>query len=236
LTNWSNGKGGRGIIPRSRAFIFDLDGTLFDSRGIGRRMVLSWLPGARLMGYERLIRRTMQGRDLGSPEAYYTEFFRVFSGRTGRSPAFLRDWYFQRYLPHMERILGRYYAAWPGTGEFFSRLLAAGTPFAVYSDYPNPASRLRALGVEPPPGGRVFHAGDFGAQKPAPRPFLAIAEALGAPPASVCVAGDREDTDGAGARAAGMGFVRIINPGEKDKGITWTAFMAQASPLEFIPK
>jgi FMN phosphatase YigB (HAD superfamily) len=77
----------------------------------------------------------------------------------------------------------------------------------VYSDYPQTGDRLRAIGLDPP--SRVYGPEDFGAQKPAPRPFLSIAADLGAAPAAVLVAGDRDDTDGAGAAAAGMQYARI---------------------------
>jgi beta-phosphoglucomutase-like phosphatase (HAD superfamily) len=52
----------------------------------------------------------------------------------------------------------------------------------------------------------LYDPGSFGAQKPAVRPFLRIAEALGIAPEETLVVGDREETDGLGAFNAGMRF------------------------------
>jgi FMN phosphatase YigB (HAD superfamily) len=77
---------------------------------------------------------------------------------------------------------------------------------AIYSDYPALKERLEALGLSCGPQVRLYGPENFGAQKPAPRPFKCIARDLGVLPEDTLVIGDRVDTDGFGAIQAGMRF------------------------------
>jgi FMN phosphatase YigB (HAD superfamily) len=85
------------------------------------------------------------------------------------------------------------------------------------------AERFKALGLEPGPLGRLYGPEDFGAQKPSAAPFLRIARDLGYSPQSILVAGDRDDTDGAGAAAAGMSYFKINSD-------TWESFRSLLMP------
>jgi FMN phosphatase YigB (HAD superfamily) len=213
-----------GLADKARALIFDLDGTLFDIRGFARHLVLARPGDVLIILAERLTRKGLRGRDFGSPGAYYEAFFSRMSRLTGASPETLRAWYFDRYMPRMGGILKKHYRPRPGTAELFNHLTGTSFPFAVYSDYPRTAERLSALGLE---GGRPYGPELFGAQKPAARPFLSIAGDLGAPPDRTLVIGDRDDTDGAGALAAGMGYIGIGSPKKRKNSalptLSWQA-------------
>jgi FMN phosphatase YigB (HAD superfamily) len=204
------------LVERARAVIFDLDGTLYDSKHIALKLVLARPLDAVLLRSERLVRRLFEGRDYDGPKAYYREFFAEMRKHTGRSPEQLRLWYFEKYMPLMCAVLKKFYSPRPKTAELFNAFKTACFPFAVYSDYPLVRERLKALGL-----GDVFADGscygpeDFGAQKPAVRPFLIIAERLGRDPAETLFLGDREDTDGRGAAAAGMSYIKIIGKRKK---------------------
>jgi beta-phosphoglucomutase-like phosphatase (HAD superfamily) len=201
--------------PEVRALIFDLDGTLYDSKNIARRLILARPFDALLVGAERRTRKMFAGRVYDSAESYYREFFLEFSRQACSSAPRVRRWYFETYLPLMIRVLKEHYRPRPLAAELFAALESGENrwgrkiPFAVYSDYPLTGERLRALGLDPGPGGRLYGPEDLGAQKPAAAPFLRIAEDLGSLPGNTLVAGDRDDTDGAGARAAGMGYFRV---------------------------
>ena len=70
--------------------------------------------------------------------------------------------------------------------------------------------KLYALGLSPDLfDAGVYSASDLGGLKPCPVPFLKIAHAMGIDPSLITVVGDREDTDGDGAAAAGMNFRSI---------------------------
>jgi FMN phosphatase YigB (HAD superfamily) len=202
------------LIREAGALVFDLDGTLYDAGGFAWRLTLSRPGEAYLVLAERRARKALSGRDYGTPEAYYKAFFSQMSRLSGRRADKLSSWYFETYMPRFCGILKRHYHPRPGAGELFKDLRKASFPFAVYSDYPLTARRLAALDLDPA-GGRLYGPEQFGAQKPAVRPFLSIAQDLGCPPERTLLIGDRDDTDGAGAEAAGMGYIRIAKDGKK---------------------
>jgi FMN phosphatase YigB (HAD superfamily) len=150
----------------------------------------------------------MAGGDYGSPGAYYEAFFSRMSRMVKKPAEVLRFWYFDRYMPRFCDILKKYYRPRPGTAELFEALTGAAFPFAVYSDYPLTAERLAALGLDTG-WGKLYGPEHFGAQKPAARPFVSIAGDMGVLPEHTMVIGDRDDTDGAGAAAAGMGYIGV---------------------------
>jgi HAD superfamily hydrolase (TIGR01549 family) len=196
------------LVRAAGALIFDFDGTLYDTAGLARRLILACPAEAFTLLAERKTRKALAGCDYGGPEAWYGEFFSRMSRLVNKPPEDLRAWYFDRYMPRMTEILRRHYRPRPGAAELFRALRAAALPFAVYSDYPRTAERLAALGLDAA-GGKTYGPEHFGAQKPAARPFLSIAGDLGLPPEQILVIGDRNDTDGAGAAAAGMAYAGI---------------------------
>jgi phosphoglycolate phosphatase-like HAD superfamily hydrolase len=119
----------------------------------------------------------------------------------------MQNWYFNRYMPRMVRVLKKHYQLRPGVAELFrhfesSSILRA----AVYSDYHFLKERMESLGQYSSPRIPLYGPESFGAQKPAAEPFIRIAEDLGIAPEETLVVGDREDTDGIGAFRAGMRF------------------------------
>jgi HAD superfamily hydrolase (TIGR01549 family) len=86
----------------------------------------------------------------------------------------------------------------------------AGGRTALVSDYPA-QQKLEALGATAL-FDAVIASGEPGGPtrlKPHPDGYLRAAAAIEVQPAACLVIGDREDADGAAARAAGMGFRRI---------------------------
>jgi HAD superfamily hydrolase (TIGR01549 family) len=190
-------------------FIFDIDGTLYDSGRIHRRLFFAGPWDVRLLLADRRTRKALIGVDYGDADAYYREFFARLSRAAHKSESFIREWYFNAFLPRMCRVLKKHYRPRPGCIELLEALTHNGIKFAVYSDYPLVAERLRALSLNVESSDLLYGPEHFGAQKPAPRPFLAIAEAMGVTPRETLVIGDRDDTDGAGALNAGMCFFRL---------------------------
>jgi len=190
-----------------KGIIFDFDGTLFDNTRIPLYLIAAWPFDLHRIWQERLIRKRLAGCDYASPEEYYNAFFAALGKACFCSPLRIRDWYFNRYMPRMIRVLKKHYQHRPGARELFQKFDVSGIPrVAVYSDYPFLKERLEALGLSPGPGIPLYGPESFGAQKPAARPFLRIAEDLGVTPEEILVVGDREETDGLGASGAGMNF------------------------------
>ena len=214
------------MLRNIRGIIFDFDGTLFDNALLPFYLIAAYPPDILRLRNERLIRKDFAGRDYLTPEAYYRSFFTALGKACFRPPEKIRLWYYNRFMPHMVKILRNHYRARPGAQEL---LRLFGTPakdrdespasraassaaqlsaprIAVYSDYPCLKERLEALDICTDPGILLYGPESFGAQKPAARPFREIAGALGARPEEVLVIGDREETDGIGAFKAGMRF------------------------------
>jgi FMN phosphatase YigB (HAD superfamily) len=211
-------------VESIRGVIFDFDGTLYNTKHFPLHLIAAKPADIFLVKAERSVRARFAGSDYGSADAYYREFFTELSRPAHRPPDSVKSWYLEEYIPRMIRVLKNHYRCRPGTPELFKALRTAGNaagkpiPFAVYSDYPHASGRLAAIGIDASLPNAVYGPEDFGAQKPAPRPFLATAAALGCDPAGVLVVGDRDETDGAGAAAAGMAFIKIENDGD------WTEF------------
>jgi len=202
------------LLHNIKGLIFDFDGTLFDNAALAFYLIAACPPDTLRIWKERLVRKSFTGCDYDSAEEYYRAFFAALGKACLRSPQKMRDWYFNRYMPRMVRVLQKHYQPRPGVQKLFLHFggkaeagRAGHVPrIAVYSDYPFLEERLEALGVIRSPGILLYGPESFGAQKPAARPFLRIAADLGARPEEVLVIGDRNDTDGLGAFNAGMRF------------------------------
>jgi FMN phosphatase YigB (HAD superfamily) len=109
----------------------------------------------------------------------------------------------------MCEVFRKYYKIYPGVQDLFDALEQSPVRFAIYSDYPQIEKRLEALGLAPERCGNLYCPEYFGAQKPAARPFQTIIRELGSTWRETAMVGDRDDTDGAGARASGMRFIKI---------------------------
>jgi FMN phosphatase YigB (HAD superfamily) len=201
---------------RVRAVLFDLDGTMYRQtplralmmmelaarpfaapRSLSRRLrVLSAFrraqeqlrhqSGAEFIGMAQ-IQRTAHETSVPAPEV----------------EALVEEWMLRRPLKYLRRLRAA------GLLEMLALLDRHRVPAGVYSDYP-PEAKIDALGLS----GRFAFAlassdPKIGTFKPHPRGFLRACERWHLHPREVLMVGDRADTDGAGAAAAGMPCVII---------------------------
>lgn len=200
------------MFDNIKAVVFDLDGTLYNFKGLPLRLMWALPTDFSRIANDRSIRKKLKGCDFGTPEAYKEEYAKRMAKKTALKPADALNWYSNRYIGTMCFLLKKYYSARPQLTEVFQMLHSKGIKIAVFSDYPRVKQRVRALdfsdeAMESISG--IYSAEDFGSQKPALRPFMEIAQQLGVIPESCLVVGDRDDTDGDGARKAGMSFIQI---------------------------
>jgi len=196
------------MLSNIKGLIFDFDGTLFDNAFIAWNLVMANPFDMLRVRRERIVRKRFTGCDYVNPEMYLRAFFSVLGKPLLRSVENMRNWYFNRYMPRMVRVLKKHYEPRPGLIELL-RLIdspSSRTKMAVYSDYPFLKERMQALGLFTTERIRLYGPESFGAQKPAKRPFLEIAKDMALTPGEILVIGDREDTDGLGAFGAGMHF------------------------------
>jgi len=192
------------------AWLVDLDGTLYAPAPVKLLIAAELAMGGwAAAGVLRRFREEHERlRELGLEGDPFALQIARTAEALGRSPAdvegHVRHWMIERP--------GRWLAAFRRQAllqeiEAFRR---AGGRTALVSDYPA-KRKLEALGAT-----ALFDAvvasGEPGGPtrlKPHPDGFLRAATAIGVEPAACLVIGDRDDADGAAARAAGMAFRRI---------------------------
>ncbi|MGI5861885.1 MAG: HAD family hydrolase [Myxococcales bacterium] len=190
--------------------LFDLDGTLYaHSRRLKLFMALACARDLGLLRRLSSVRRELAGRAFATEAAFFEAHHRLLAERCGVSPGRARRFYDERFLPALVELLRRHARARPGLVERFRELGARGVACCVLSDHGRIEERLEALGIAPRLFAACASSTESGALKPAPAPFLRMAERLGIPPPRWLVVGDRADTDAAGAAAAGMAFLGI---------------------------
>jgi len=197
------------LLHNIRGIIFDFDGTLFDNARIPFYMIAAYPPDILRIRRERLVRKRFAGCDFSSSENYYRAFFSTMGKSFWYAPTQMRNWFFNRYMPRMVRVLKKQYKPRPGADELLRRFNQDMIKIAVYSDYPLLRERMEAVGLTVSQNLPLYGPESFGAQKPAVRPFLRIAGDLGLAPEEILVIGDRNETDGMGAFHAGMRFFCI---------------------------
>jgi phosphoglycolate phosphatase len=202
---------------QKQLLIFDLDGTLADSRadlatGINLMRAhygLPQLPIATIEGYvgdgiRKLVERSLQGVDVDFEEALALD----------------KKFYAEHMLDQT--------ALYSGVEEGLEKLADTGHTLAVLSNKPGDPSRkiLKYLGVDEL-FFRIIGGGDVPNLKPAPDGILVLMEESGTPPEDVWMIGDHH-TDLEVAHNAGIksGFVTygIGNPGKFTADQVWNGF------------
>lgn len=189
--------------------VFDLDGTLYDKRGLSLRMVLHAPWNICKMLRERKVRATMKGAWLGDKEAFYQAYFQRMATRLYSSAAVAKQWYTDSYLPLMTKLIGKYQRMGEWVMPFIAECKEKGVKMVVLSDYEYAEEKLRALGLDPALFDWVVSAPLLGGLKPAPELMQVVVERMGVMPQECLIIGDREDTDGEMAQRSGAQFRKV---------------------------
>lgn len=194
-----------------RIIIFDLDGTLYDKTGLARRLVWKQLLRGclHLLVRERKVRRQLRGLHFVSEEAFYDAFFAGFP-----CPEKARRWYFEQYMPDMAAVLRKHYRMAQWLEWKIPELRDKGQKIVVFSDYGFVREKLAAIGFDSQWADLVVDAPSLGGLKPCRESFEKICQMMNAQPSECLMVGDRDDTDGEGARAVGMAFERVTKAWE----------------------
>ena len=180
-----------------RAICFDLDGTLYDLKKQQRKLWKSILRHPIVLHHWQRETAAMRGVRSSS---IHRDIAEAVAKRTGRSPesaeAIIEQAIFVDYPATFQPA-----DLLPGLQEIFERLDRDGIPRAVVSDHPTD-DKLRGLGQLDGWVGR-FDCSALGALKPLPDGLNEVARLLNCTTAELVLVGDREDTDGEMAAAAG---------------------------------
>lgn len=199
----------KGVLNGVQTVVLDLDGTLYDKTGLARRMVrrLWWcLP---LLAAERLARKNMHYVQYASQEEFFGAFFRHMSRGHWWTRSMAATWYHTTYMPTMIRLIRRYHSPRPEVMALVEEAKAKGLQLAIYSDYGCVIEKLEALGIDPSLFDLMVSAPELGALKPSEPCARRVMELLNAKPETTLFVGDREDKDGASAKAVGARFLLI---------------------------
>ncbi|HNS99666.1 MAG TPA: HAD-IA family hydrolase [Polyangiaceae bacterium] len=192
-----------------QAWLVDLDGTLYDPRGLKLVMAayLAFHPGSlRLVHtfrkqHERLREEGFESEDISAWEEQVARTAAILGESKERVGKLAYSWMVEIPCRWVRRFRREHLMA------EIAAFRAAGGKTALVSDYPATA-KLRALEAE-----ALFDvviangepAGP-GALKPSPAGYLEASRRLGIAPAACLVVGDRDDADGEAARRAQMAF------------------------------
>ncbi len=217
-------------LKNIEAVIFDLDGTLYDFKGLTKN-ILSRLDftGIFRAGLERKLRKSYAGKSFASGAEFAKYFFSDLAKAFHLTADEAERWYNDKYCVAMASALQDCYSLRPSVIELFKALRESGIKTAIFSDYGSINLRLQSLGFEKSLCDFAFSAAELGGLKPAKESFLKIASYLETKPEKILMVGDRLDTDGKGASFCGMQFIQIKNHKNKKARISdaleWNEFL-----------
>lgn len=168
-----------------KTVIFDLDGTFYDKRGLSKRMVrrLWWcLP---LMIIDRIAKGNL--------------WRWIISTR----------WHRNVYLKAMTDLIRTTCPRKEEVVKLFEDCKAKGLQTAIYSDYACVEEKLTALGMDANRFDAIFTAPQLGGLKPSKACAQKVLAALKADPKATLFVGDREEKDGAAAKAVGANYLKV---------------------------
>lgn len=197
------------LKPDTKVVIFDLDGTLYNKRGMVRRMMCGALLEWRMMLVERKTRKHLKGVWIGDSEAFYKTYFQTMANGRLFSEEYARWWYSMRYMPLMVKLLRKYYQPASWVMPFIKQCKELGVRLVVLSDYGHTSEKLEALGLDYSLFDWVISAPELGGLKPAPKLMARVSAQMGVHPNQCMVIGDREDTDGELARSVNAPFYLV---------------------------
>jgi FMN phosphatase YigB (HAD superfamily) len=196
-----------------RGVIFDLDGTLYHMRWFMRPLLtLQLLPRLLLVPRYMAVRKKFSGRDLQSGEQLLKAMAVELSRKSiGLSESQAYRWISHSFYTAFVNVMRLMRGHRRGLADTLAGLRSRSIECAVLSDFAYIDERLDMLGIDRAHFSIRLAAESAGSLKPGARPFLQIAGSWKIEPAGIVVIGDRDDTDGEAARAAGMQFVRITD-------------------------
>lgn len=193
-----------------KAVIFDLDGTLYDKSHLPLRLVASQILHGKLimLKRERSVRKLLKGKYFGDKNKFEEAFFSHFMRKNAK------EWFYETYMPDTIKILKKHYHIAPWVEDCLKSLHDKGVKIAVFSDYGYIEEKLEALGFDLKWADFLFDAPSLGGLKPSKETFLKICSTMDVSPQNCLMVGDRDDTDGTGAKASGMRFMKVTKASE----------------------
>lgn len=190
--------------------IFDLDGTLYNKKGLACRMVCHLWRTLPLLIAERKMRAKMGDKSFETQDAFYHYLFASMAAKTHKTIEEVARWYHDIYMPTMVRLIGQ-----QPIRENVVQLLHAckqkGLQTILLSDYGCAEEKLKALRIPLEEFDYITDAPSWGALKPQKTLLLPLLTHCHANPQTTLFVGDRDDKDGESARTVGAHFMHVTN-------------------------
>lgn len=197
-------------IDNVKSVVFDLDGTLYDNKGLPMKLILGDIWNMFVLGAERKARKAIMGKDFGSEQAVYDALFlEMTKVKNNMTPEKARRWYEEKYMPLQVSVLQLYFQARPLVVELLEALRARNLKVILYSDYGCAAQKLQALGIPSDLFDAIVSAPELGGLKPCRQSMERLMSRLDLQAESMLYVGDREDTDGESSRPFGICFHNV---------------------------
>lgn len=190
-------------------YIFDLDGTLYDKRGLKKWMILRALRDFRPVRMFLAEKRSRE--ELGKLETGTVGYDTLYEGIAryafcGVEKA--REWYEGWYMPTMVSQIGKHCAVRPGIIERLDRIKKEGDQMLILSDYGRIKDKLRAIGIKESYFTHFLDSPSLGGYKPSGCVFRTALEIIGAQAQDCVMIGDNPLKDG-GSEKVGIKFIRV---------------------------
>lgn len=216
-----------------KAIVFDLDGTLYESRHFPLRLILADPLHIGMLGAERKCRKKLCDRHFDKASDYYDALFSLMGKGTKERAERCRKWFYGTYMPLQVKIIHEKFGPRPHLKEFIGRLRGQGYKVAVLSDYCFTTEKLEAIGLSPADFDAVWESPALGGLKPREEVFLNACKALGTTPIETLMIGDKASKDG-GALRAGLQFIHLVNS-ESKKASKFSQIKTSETKTESAP-
>lgn len=190
--------------------VFDLDGTLYNKKGLACKMVFRLWRTLPLLIAERKTRSAMSAISFECEKDFYHYLFTIMAQKSHKTIEQTKAWYNDIYMPTMVRLIAKQPIR-KDVIQLLQECKQKGLQTILLSDYECAEEKLQALGIPLEEFDYITDAPSWGALKPQEALLLPLLDHCHANPQTTLFVGDREDKDGASARVLGAQFMHVTH-------------------------
>jgi len=190
-----------------KAVIFDLDGTIYNKKRLKYFFILAFIGKLKLLTSLLKARKEAEGLEFENQNEFNAHILAEMVKHSSKSKAQC-ELFIEKFMRKFIQILKRNYKPEVQIVHAINYFSDQNYKLVCLSDYSFVQERLMALNIDITKFALIKSSEEYGALKPAPKSFLAIAKFLNIETEKILVIGDRNDTDGEGARLSQMQFIK----------------------------